>query len=331
MNKTTDKIFVTGGAGLVGKELLNQLLAEGYHVRALTHHAKITITHPGLEHIQGDLLDVVLLEEALEGVTHVFHCAALVSYVPADQYRLMKMNVEGTANIVNACLDAGIEKLVYVSSVAAIGRIRKGEAVNETMQWTEKTNNSHYGKSKYLAEMEVWRGVGEGLNAVIVNPSLIFGGDDWSTGSSAIFKSAYEEFPWYSEGVSGFVDVKDVAQAMILLMNSDISGQRFILSSENLTYKEVFTLIAKCFDKKPPHKRVTSFLAELVWRLEALKGKITGNKPLLTKETARTSLAKVYYDHSKVLNALPGFTFTPIAETIHRTCQVMKEKYNLKN
>lgn len=329
MNTSTDKIFVTGGAGLVGKELLQQLLDLGFHVRALFHSAAIELKHPNLETIKGDVLDVVLLEEAMSGVTHVFHCAAIVSYDPADRYRLLKMNVEGTANVVNACIDANIQKLVHVSSVAAIGRIRKGETVNETMQWTEKTNNSVYGKSKYYAEMEVWRGIGEGLKAVIVNPSLILGGDNWNTGSSAIFKSAYDEFAWYSEGVSGFVDVRDVARAMIMLMNSDISAERFILSGENCSFREVFTAVANCFGKKPPHKKVTPFLAELVWRLEKIKGKISGKKPLLTKESARTSLATVYYDHSKILKFLPEFSFTPIHETIERTCNVMKKKYQL--
>lgn len=327
INPTTDKIFVTGGAGLVGKELVQQLLDENYRVRALYHRSPITIEHPNLEKIQGDLLDVVLLEDAMDGITHVFHCAALVSYDPADRYRLMKQNVEGTANVVNACIDAGIKKLVYVSSVAAIGRPKDGKPVDETVQWTEENNSSNYGKSKFLAEMEVWRGVGEGLKAVIVNPSLILGGDDWNSGSSAIFKSVYDGFPWYSEGVGGFVDVKDVADAMIRLMNSEISSERFILNSESLSFKEVFQTIAKCFGKKPPHKKVTPFLAELVWRLEALKARITGKKPLVSKETARISFSRVSYDNSKIIASLPGFSFTPITETIARTCRIMQDKY----
>src|SRR6185437_1228576 len=144
--------------------------------------------------------------------------------------QLLKINIEGTSNVVNACIDAGVEKLVHVSSVAALGRIRKGETVTEKMNWTEETSNSIYGKSKYLGELEVWRGIGEGLKAVIVNPTVIFGGDNWDTGSSAIFKTAYNEFKWYTEGVSGFVDAQDVARAMILLMNSDITSERFILN-----------------------------------------------------------------------------------------------------
>jgi nucleoside-diphosphate-sugar epimerase len=182
---------------------------------------------------------------------------------------------------------------------------------------------------EYFAEMEVWRGIGEGLKAVIVNPSLILGGDSWENSSSAIFKSAYNEFPWYTNGVSGFVDVRDVARAMMLLMNSEITGQRFILNGENLPYKEIFSLIAKCFGKKPPSKKVTPFLAEVVWRMEAVKSWFTGKKHLLTKETARTAQAKVYFDNSKILEALPQFHFTNIKDTIQFTCERMKEKYKL--
>lgn len=330
MNTTTNKIFVTGGAGLVGGELIRQLLEEGYHVRAMYHHSKIDLIHPNLEVIQGDILDVVFLEEALKDISCVFHCAALVSYHPEDRYKLMKMNIEGTANVVNACIDGNIKKLIQVSSVAAIGRSANGAPVNESMQWSEDTNKSNYSKSKFWGEMEVWRGVGEGLDAVIVNPSLILGGNNWDEGSSAIFKSAYHEFPWYSSGAGGFVDVRDVAGAMIRLMNSDITGERFILNGENLPFLDVFTMIAKGFGKKPPHRKVSPFLAEMVWRLEAIKGKISGQKPLLTKETARTALSKVYYDNSKILRALPGFSFTPISETIERTCKMMEEHYGIQ-
>jgi len=215
-----------------------------------------------------------------------------------------------------------------VSSVAALGRIRNDEMVTEKMNWTEETSNSIYGKSKYFGEIEVWRGIGEGLKAVIVNPSLILGGDNWETGSSAIFKNVYNEFPWYTEGISGFVDVRDVAHAMILLMNSEITSERFILSGENLSYREIFSLIANCFGKKPPSKKVTTFLAEIVWRLEQLKARFSGQKQLLTKETARTAQAKVYFDNRKILETLPQFHFTKIKDSIEFTCKKMKEKYN---
>ncbi len=329
-NRSEKKILVTGGAGIVGSELIKQLLDAGEKVVAISHLTPISISHPSLEVVQCDILDVTALEERMQDISYVYHCAALVSYDPKDKQQLLKINIEGTANIVNACINAGVEKLVHVSSVAALGRIRTEEMVTEKMNWTEETSNSIYGKSKYFGEIEVWRGIGEGLKAVIVNPSLILGGDSWENSSSAIFKNVYNEFPWYTNGVSGFVDVRDVARAMILLMNSKISAQRFILNGENLSYKEIFSLIAKGFDKKPPSKKVTPFLAEVVWRMEAVKSWFTGKKHLLTKETARTAQAKVYFDNKKILEALPEFHFTNIKNTIEYTCERMKEKYQLK-
>ena len=324
------RTLVTGAAGLVGNELVKQLLDKGFSVKAIYNSTPLSLSHPDLEIVQCDILDVVRLEEVMQDITQVYHCAAIVSFDPKDKYRLLKINVEGTTNVVNACINAGVKKLVYVSSVAALGRIRNGQTVTEEMNWTPETSNSIYGKSKYLAELEVWRGHAEGLQTVIVNPSIILGADNWETGSTAIFKTVYNEFKWYTEGVSGFVDVRDVAEAMILLMNSDISGQRFILNSECLSYKELFFSIAKCFGKKPPQKKVTPFLAEIVWRMEALKAMFSGKKHLLTKETARTAQTKIYYDNSKILKALPGFEFTKIEDTIERTCRILKEKYNLQ-
>lgn len=326
---TDKKILVTGAAGLLGGELVKQLLEKGYRVTATWQSTPLHITHPNLTVQHCDILDTAGLEEIMQGITHVYHCAAIVSFEPKDKYRLLKINVEGTANVVNACLDAGVQKLLHVSSVAALGRIRNGEVVNEQMNWSEETSNSIYGKSKYLGELEVWRGNGEGLQVLIVNPSIILGGNDWENGSAALFKTAYDEFKWYTEGISGFVDVSDVARAMILLMNSKISGQRYILSAENLSYKEIFNSMAKCFGKKPPQKKVSPLMGEIVWRLEAMKAAFTGKKHLLTKETARTAQSAVYFDNSKILSVLPGFNFTPVAISIAHTCATLKEKYHL--
>jgi nucleoside-diphosphate-sugar epimerase len=242
---------------------------------------------------------------------------------------MLKANVEGTANVVNACIEHSIQKLVYVSSVAALGRIRENTPVDETMNWTPETSNSIYGKSKYLAEMEVWRGMGEGLNVAIVNPVIILGAGDWNKGSSEIFKSAYDEFPWYTSGVSGFVDVMDVIDAMQLLMQSEIQGQRYIISGANLPYQEIFTRIANAFNKRPPFRKVTPLLTEIVWRLEALKGFFTGKTPLITKETAKTAQAVVHFDNSKFLKAFPSFTYRTIDETINRSCAELKALHHL--
>ncbi len=313
-------ILVTGGAGLVGNELINQLLAQGKKVKAIYRNAVI-VARQNLALVQCDILDVMSLEEIMEGITEVYHCAALVSFAPKDEKKLYSINVDGTANIVNACLNANVRKLVYVSSVAALGRIRIGEKINESMYWTEETSNSKYGHSKYLAEMEVWRGAAEGMQIAIVNPSIILGCGNWNEGSTKLFKSVYEGFPWYTTGTSGFVDVHDVAKAMILLMESDINEERFILAAENVTYQYVLNNIAKGFNKKAPSKKVTPFLAAITWRLEAIKSMFTSASPLITRETAATSLATVEYDNSKLLNTLPAFSYKKLEDTIAETCK----------
>lgn len=317
-------VLVTGGSGLVGNELITQLLAAGKQVRAIYNKTPLAnFAAPGLQQIQCDILDVVQLEEAMKDIEQVYHCAAVVTFNPRRKQQMFKINIEGTANVVNAALEAGVKKMVHVSSVAALGRIREKEPITELMNWTEETSNSAYGQSKFLAEMEVWRGIAEGMEAVIVNPTIILGAGNWNEGSTKLFQSVYNEFPWYAEGTTGFVDVKDVAKAMVLLMESNISGQRFILSAENKSYKEVFDLMAGAFGKKPPHKKVTPLVAAIVWRMEAVKSWFTKKDPLVTKETAKTALAKVQFDNSKLLKFLPGFVYSPLKNTIAEVCKVL--------
>lgn len=321
-------ILVTGATGLVGSHLIKQL-SENKTPAIATYFSNKPSPLPFITWINLDILDIVALEEAFVNVTQVYHCAATVSFHPKQKEQLIQNNVQGTANVVNACLNCGVKKLLFVSSVAALGRIRKDEWINETMQWTPETSNSLYGKTKFLAEMEVWRGIGEGLEAVIVNPTIILGCSNWETGSTAIFKNAYNKFPWYTNGVSGFVGVNDVVNAMLMLMNSSIVGERFIVSGWNLPYKMVFTTIAKAFGKKPPTKQVTPLLAAIVWRLEAVKSWFTGKQPLLTKETAATAQAIVQFDNSKLLKAFPTFSYSNFENTIEKICLELKEKYQL--
>ena len=329
-------IFITGASGLLGASLIETLFAAHHGASDLQIRALYRKQIPAIpfadkiDWIEGDILDVVVLEEALKGVSEVYHCAAIVSFDPKQKKRMHATNVEGTANVVNACIDADIKKLLFVSSVAALGRIKEDGPINETMNWSEETSNSEYGKTKYLAEMEVWRGIGEGLDAVIVNPVIILGSGDWNGGSSGIFKSVYNRFPWYTNGVSGFVDVKDVSNAMTALMKSDISAQRYIISGHNTPYRTIFNLIADAFKVPRPSKKVTPLLAAIVWRLEAVKAFFTGSSPLLTKETTLTAQAVVNFDNTKLLKALPDFSYTPLEETINRVAAALTVKYNLK-
>ena len=319
------KILITGANGLLGTYLIRELLGRKEQLIGLYRSAlPATLSQEELkqvEWVQGDILDVALLSDLMARCDKVYHCAGLVSFNPRMASMLMKVNVEGTANVVNSALANGINKLVHVSSVAAIGRKRNNETVSEETKWDIASNPSVYGESKYLGELEVWRGHAEGLNVAIVNPVIILGIGDWSHGSSATFRSAYNEFPWYTEGISGFVDAADVANLMVALMDSDITGQRYILSSENKSYKEVFTQMAIAFSKKPPHQKVTPILASLAWRIEKIKSLFSGNEPLLTKETAETAQQKVYFDNSKILSAMPGFSFKSVSQSIDEACK----------
>jgi dihydroflavonol-4-reductase len=327
-------VFVTGGTGLVGSYLIKTLLDTGIPVRALYRRPyEGFLLSPGdcarVEWVEGDILDIQSLEEGMRGVRQVYHCAAMVSFNPRHAGMLFKVNIEGTANVVNAALLTGVQKLAHVSSVAALGRHPAKDLTDESMNWDEETNKSLYGKSKYGGEMEVWRGMAEGLETVIVNPSTILGAGDWEKGSAKIFKSVYDEFPWYTEGVNGFVDVRDVARAMVALMESPIHSRRFILSADNWSYHRLFNEIAAGFGKRNPYKKVSPLVAEIVWRMEKIKGLITGKDPLLTKETAHTAQAVSRFDNGKVQEALPEFRFTPLEEAIGYHCGIMKANYAL--
>jgi nucleoside-diphosphate-sugar epimerase len=322
-------ILVTGGSGLLGNELIKTLLSQGHVVKAIVNKTPLQIAETeNLQQVTCNLLDVGKLEEVMEGVNRVYHCAGLVSFNKKDKQRLYQINVEGTANLVNVALGSGVQKFLYVSSVAALGRIRENEIIHEKMQWTPETSNSKYGESKYLGEMEVWRAQAEGLPTVIVNPSIILGAGDWNDGSTAIFKNVYDEFPWYATGTTGYVDVRDLVRAMLLLMESNISAERFIISGHNTSYQDVFNSIADAFNKKRPHKMVTPFLAALVSKWGAIKTMFTGKPALVTKETAATALAKVQFNNSKLLQQFPSFSYTPLSTTIQETCEALQQKLN---
>lgn len=315
-----EKILVTGGTGLLGGYLLRALIQQNRHVTALFRgHYPSLLNEDEIEKVnwfKGDILDISCLQDIMAQCTQVYHCAGMVSFNPSKVEQMMKINAEGTANVVNISLETGIKKMVYVSSVAALGKKRNKAIINEKVKWDEDANLSAYGNSKYQAEMEVWRGISEGLDAVIVNPSIILGVGDWHKGSAAMFKNAYQEFPWYTEGTSGYVDAMDLAKIMISLMDSEIAAERFIISAENRSYKDIFTKMALAFGKKPPHKKASPFLSGIVWRLEKIKSFFSSSDPLLTKETAETAQMFVAFDNSKILNSLPAFKFRPVDETI---------------
>jgi dihydroflavonol-4-reductase len=319
-------VLVTGGTGFVGAYIIKELVEKGYSVRAIRRSNKLPFFISleilnKVEWVNGDVLDVVSLEDAMKGADSVIHAAAVISFTKKERKHMYRVNVDGTANVVNTALENNIKRLVHISSISALGRTAAGEHVTEEKKWVESKLNTHYGITKQKAEMEVWRGISEGLNGVIINPSTVIGYGDWHYGSCAIFKNVYKEFPWYTTGINGFADVEDIAKATVLLMESTISEERYILNAENWEFRKLFNVIADSFEKKYPSRMATPFLSGIAWRLEKIKSLLTGDKPLLTSETAKIALSRTYWENDKILRALPGFSFTPLEEAIRKACK----------
>jgi len=323
-------ILVTGGTGLLGSHLLLQLTLTGSKVRALYrddqrvervrnvfryyHSDRYEELFSQIQWIKGDILDLPSLEEAFMGIEEVYHCAGMVSFATTDFKKVMKVNREGTANVVNCCLALGVRKLCHVSSTAALGYIENG-VTNELVSWKNGPEVSGYSVSKYSAEKEVWRGIEEGLNAVIVNPCVIFGAGSWDESSLAIFKTVHKGLKFYTPGSNSFVDARDVATIMVQLMQNDIKSERFLCTGENMSFKELTSRIAEKMNKPTPHLSTPRWLAGIGWRVAALLSLVTGKKPLITKDTVSSAFKKISYDTTKVREAL-SFTFHSANDTI---------------
>lgn len=319
------RVLVTGATGFVGAYVVRDLVAQGYRVIAI-RRKQVTpqFIDPGIlsqvQWMEGDVLDVFGLAEIMREADAVIHSAAKVSFHSAHRSELFKTNIEGTENVVNAAIESNIKRLLYVSSVAAIGRKNNGTLVNEMAEWQTNKWTTAYAVSKHHAEMHVWRGIAEGLNAVIVNPTTIVGYGDWNASSTAIFRNVYDGFKWYSTGSTGFVDVEDVSEAITRLMTTNIHSERFILNGENWTYRKLLETIADGFNKKRPTMKASPFLSQIAWRLEKMKSVVTGKNPLISRETARIAQSSTFYDNSKILSALPGFHFRDLEKSIAAAC-----------
>ncbi|MDN3491357.1 NAD-dependent epimerase/dehydratase family protein [Winogradskyella bathintestinalis] len=329
-------ILVTGGTGLVGSHLLFQLLKNGEPIRA-TYRRKKTLNRVKhvfsyftddadayfnkIEWVEADINDIPRLVNAFKGISYVYHCAAFVSFEP-DKYKLLrKINIEGTANVVNLSISHQIKKLCYISSIAAIGHHNNPEKlIDEQTDWNQEDDNSVYAITKYGAELEVWRGTQEGLNAVIVNPGIILGAGYWhGGGSGSLFKRINKGLPYYTNGITGYVDIWDVVNAMQQLMDSEIINEGFILVSENLSFRTVQTKIANALKVNPPNKEAKPWLLKIAWRLDWLNNKLLGKRRSLSKQAAKSAVSITKYDASKIMNTL-DFEFKSIDDSISEVC-----------
>jgi dihydroflavonol-4-reductase len=329
-------ILITGATGLIGAHLLYRLLSVGnQRVRIVVRNRnRLAGIHKvfgyygadgnellsNVEIMEGDLLDMATVVSALAGVSKVYHCAAIVSFHPSERERIIRENIALTAMLVDGCLLSGVKKLVHVSSTSATGRAKGGAWITEELEWRYSGAQSGYAVSKFESEREVWRAVAEGLSVVIVNPAMVLGPGNWGESSTALITKCYSGLKFYTEGVNAYVDVRDVAEVMVQLMECEIEGERFILASGNITFRQFFSSVCLALGRPEPSFRAKRWMGELVWRLERIRSLVTGQPPLLTRETARTALAKQYYSSAKIEDAL-GFTFRPLEETISWTCE----------
>lgn len=320
-------ILVTGATGFLGAELIHQLTGQGIKLRALKREHSVIPDlikdNPLIEWAVADINDLSTLDTAFEDIHQVYHCAAMISFDPKDKAKLLKVNIEGTSNVVNLCVE-NQARLLHVSSVAALGNAKKGQLITEKDFWEYDSKAHSYAISKYEGEMEVWRGIAEGLEAVIVNPSVIIGGAAGFQGSGAIFKLVKEGLSFYTKGATGIVDVEDVAKSMIALMNSKITEERFTISAENYNYQRFFGEIARGFGVKAPAKEAKPWMLGIAWRAAKLASLFTGKPAALTSDAARSSLNESLYSNKKIIETI-GITFKPLDQTIAETCQALKQ------
>jgi len=329
-------IFVTGGTGMVGAHLLYDLVIKGEKVRALKragsslnqvekifsfYTSEYSSILEKIEWVEGDILDNDSLREHLTGVDQVYHAAAMVSFDSRDSETLIHTNCVGTANLVDLAISLRISKFCHVSSISAIGSPPEGIEATEEHPWRNTGDHSTYSESKYLSEMEVWRGILQGLNAVIVNPSVIIGPGDWKSGSNQLFSRVWHGMKFYVKGGTGFVDVKDVTLAMQLLMVNEnweaVNNQRYILNSENIPFRKFFDMMADKLHVKRAKIPAGRTLLKIAWRLSAIVRILTGIQPSITRDTARTAHRLSYYDGSKICRTI-SFQYTPIEDSVRR-------------
>lgn len=326
-------ILVTGGTGLLGSHLLFELISKGEQVRALRRSTSNLsevekvfgfyskdpeALFTKIEWIECDILNYADILESMENVTHVYHCAATVSFDSRDHRKMIADNTRGTANVVNAAIERGVKRLLHVSSTSAVGKAPEGDVTDESMIWTESKANSAYAISKFKSEMEVWRGIQEGLNAVIINPGIILGPGSWERGSASIFSNIYRGLKYYTRGVTGYVSVQDLVNVMIRLMDSDIHAERFVVTAENLSYKELFDMVADALGRKRPWIEPSAGLANLALRLDWIRSRVTGKEQRLTKDKINASRSILKFDNTKIRQAL-NYEFEPIDQVVKNT------------
>lgn len=341
IHKNKQMILVTGSTGLVGSHLLLDLIQKGFPVRAL-YRKEDQVSRVRrlfdlyldsaqeqfvrIRWIKGDILDIGSLEEAMSGVTDVYHTAAILTFNPRRAGELISTNRQGTANVVNMALQNNIRKLCHVSSVTTIAKTVQEKIITEESPWKSVRNQVPYAVSKIESEREVWRGIAEGLNAVIVNPGVILGWGDTRRDSGRLIPALSRMTRFYTSGTTGMVGVRDVSRAMVMLMESSISGERFILNAENVSFRRLTEIVATALEKPRPSVKIPAAALGISWRLDHVRSLLTGREPFITRAIAENARKKTCYSGEKITRVLP-FEYTPIDDVVREVCgQIKKEQ-----
>lgn len=336
----TKRIAVTGGTGLIGSYLVAELLKRGCRIRLLVRDMRrVGQLHKTLSRMEADsyfgriefyeteLNNPHTLAAALTDMEVVFHCAALVTFDPERADEVVLVNTEITTHVVNACLQCGVGLMVHISSIATLGNCRLGQrAIDETCILNNPVGRSPYSVSKIYAENAVQRGMVEGLRAVIVNPSVVIGEGDLNSSSSRLVAYAMHRRVFYTKGVKGYVDVRDVARAAVRLAETPQAvGKRFIVSAENLSFGALFSMAARVSGHRPPLIPLGRRVLTGIYKVEKLRNKWFGRRPILSEALIANACDMSYYDNSRMKNLL-NFTYTPIRETLERVIRYYKRQ-----
>ena len=326
-------IGVTGANGLLGSFIIRKLIAENASFVAFRRKASdVSLLADVAGKVQWrelDILDPVMMEDAMQGISSVIHAAAMVSFNPRQESAIARINTEGTRNIVNACLANDIKDLVHISSVGALGRTKGQTVLNEDNKWIENASHTPYATSKYLAELEVFRGQEEGLRTVTLNPSVIIAPADWNKSSARLFKYVWDEPVFYIDGSLNYVDVRDVATAAWLALKSGTENERFIVSAGAVSFKEFFDAVAQRFAKRPPMIRLNRNLLKIAAGFETFSAKIRRSEPRITRDTARLAGTFFQYQNTKIRKAL-GLEFHSLENTLDWCCEYYRQNFGLK-
>lgn len=320
-------ILVTGANGLIGSQICKLLLELNIPFKAMRRsNSDITLlSNNNVKWVEGDILDTVTLQEHLKDVKVVIHCAAVVSYHKEDEDLMYQVNVEGTRNVVDTCIEEGIQQLIHVSSIAALGKKPDIDTIDEKDNWVESPMNSVYARTKYLSELEAWRGYHEGMGVCMVNPSVVIAPGDGKRSSSKLLKYIWDEKNFFTEGKLNYVDARDIAKVVIDIYKRNIVGERFILNAGNIAYKDIFEKIAERFEKRPPSIKVGKNLLKFIYLIDQTKYFLTRIKPVVTKEMLKSTRSNYLYVNQKSKDFF-DIDYTPLDETLNWACSTFKQQ-----